>query len=97
MSKWTPGPWFERGFQIREDGGALVAEAWSGIPADAVDASQLNRAEAQHANARLIAAAPEMVEMLQLALATDHMDEDDPLFVSSRDRIRALLARLEAE
>ena len=40
------------------------------------------------------AAAPEMAGLLQLALDTDHMDEDDPLFIASRDRIRALLERI---
>ena len=83
MNKWTPGKWevVPENEMIVSDSGDVVVYETNTNPHDA----------------RLIAAAPEMYDLLQLALSTDHMDEDDPLFIESRDRIRALLARIEGE
>lgn len=94
MSKWTPGKWVVDGLAIRSGDGAMIAEAWSGIRADAVDSTQLYRAEAQTANARLIAEAPAMAELIQRYLAS----ADSPLGMAAISDIdadaRALLERI---
>lgn len=65
MNKWTPGPWAVDAELIRGANLAIVASTWSGIRGDASDATPSDRARAMEANARLIAAAPEMAEVLE--------------------------------
>lgn len=94
MSKFTPGPWTVRRFD--GDGRPIGIDNRRGSVCTFPRAIGKN-SDCLDDTARLIAAAPEMAELLELALSTDHMDEDDPLFIASRDRIRALLARIEGE
>lgn len=67
-SKHTPGPWVVKGRLVeapfRLDLG--VAQAIAGMTAGSRGASQITVPEAE-ANARLIAAAPDMLEALKLA------------------------------
>jgi len=91
MSKFTPGPWLI----TEQDPPEIHGNDERRTVVCITTAPRSN--EWNMADARLIAAAPEMYEALQLALDTDHMDEDDPRFVASRNRIRALLARIDGD
>ena len=70
MSKHTPGPWMINGYDIipqgiRKDSTAILARVYHSYnPASNGGAYDL-RDLPQEANARLIAAAPEMLETLQ--------------------------------
>lgn len=83
MSKWTPGPWFIRAeryrfIQVRAHGGGIAH-------LDTIDGEGA-------ANARLIAAAPEMAELLADWLRDSATADttDSPL----ESRARALLSRI---
>lgn len=96
MSKWTPGPWAHSktsniSNMVVGPNNSCVATVQAEYVARKTVA-QLDKEQA--ANIALIAAAPEMAELLQLALDTDNLDEDDPVFAHSRDRIHALLERI---
>lgn len=63
---WSPGPWEVEKLnpqQVRMKGGICVAFASEGVIAGAGGTYRIDHAEAK-ANARLIAAAPELVEAL---------------------------------
>jgi len=96
MSKHTPGPWTaepEEAIRVRApDGGAVAILGWlrgrDGLsgrrPADEV-----------LANARLIAAAPELLEIVQMILG----EGGNPMssLAGVEKRARALLRRIEGE
>ena len=91
MSDWTPGPW-----EVFQD----FVKAVHGKPA--IDGSellpvlQLSRGVNMEANARLIAAAPEMAELLaewESSYDRPRTDEDADILRATR----ALLARLEGK
>ena len=80
MNKWTPGPWSINHFvDIRGPENQPIA--------------LLSASVQTKANARLIAAAPEMAELLEI------MAERAPGHISTRhgDKARALLARINGE
>ncbi len=95
MSKHTPGPWnFEAmkrgdGFNIVVDGGT-IAQTWGG---------NKQRSNEQGPNARLIAAAPELLKFVEQwaghHLNCDYLDEGNPRtdctcgYDKSRDEILA--------
>jgi hypothetical protein len=79
MSKRTPGPWALRGYQIRADAGI----------GPHVATYQINIADG-----RLIAAAPEMFEMLLGACTSLDAAENASRSHCTADHIRACLARL---
>lgn len=94
MSKWTPGPWnypeHPKGVSTliyAELGGNPeafpVASATYGVPD-----------EERKANARLIAAAPELLEVAHLILAEDLLDFLPEEYVS---RVRAAIAKATGE
>jgi len=98
VGKWTAGPWSvtDRGdlLRIREEASdAVIATTDDGGHPD----ETIFDHEQQLANARLIAAAPEMAEALQQGvvaiLATNPMDrtEAEQVFL---DRAQALLAKI---
>ena len=59
MSKHTPGPWHSCDHRVGRQDGARIADTWSSaVPRDE-----------QAANARLIAAAPELLEALKTVTA----------------------------
>lgn len=93
MSKHTPGPWnigTKNGARVwSENGETLIADA---------DVSESLRKEIKKANARLIAAAPELLEMLCTALPFIEDAELDPAYKAGHvaaisEQIRALIAK----
>ncbi len=48
-----------------------------------------------HPDARLIAAAPELLEALKTLYAEEHRDDDDPILNEARNRARAAIAKAE--
>lgn len=90
----TPGPWEIKEFggpQISGPDGYAVATMWGALSVDELKGQDL-------ANARLIAAAPDLVEALEKALK--YLDGSNPLNVSGgyrncdlRDDLRAALAK----
>ena len=83
-TKHTPGPWKEDGFKITDSKGKLICRVDSEGGSDAFDM----------ANARLIAAAPELLEGLK-ALADIAEDEDNyPTFT---ERARKAIAKATEE
>jgi hypothetical protein len=118
---WTPGPWFYRpeknddwGWVRGGDSGHLVACARAGRTLHENDLADFRtrKADPYEANARLIAAAPEMAEVLE-ELASDLEAEINARYAYrdrypteqkawERDlepvhRARALLARIKGE
>ena len=85
MFKHTPGPWHTYGCTIRDADDAWIAHT---------DTTERLRAELT-ANARLIAAAPELVKALKamLSLRAPATSEHDAV----RQIARALLARIEGD
>lgn len=61
--KGTPGPWVVNGCRVEGDDGALIAGVFDGAY------SQVTDRETEDANARLIAAAPELLGALQYLMA----------------------------
>lgn len=89
MSKWTPGPWET----LAEDGFTVIGYVPTdpdGEPSMVVisDASASMPDEMARANARLIAAAPEMAELLALVV-----DGAEAMGWDVGPKIRALLAK----
>lgn len=87
MSKHTPGPWLQsyepdaKGCVIRAKGG-YIGQTYGGLDDD------------NAANARLIAAAPEMYELLStLVLSARNGEVDYPAYTAAE----ALLKRIEGE
>jgi hypothetical protein len=106
MTEWTPGPWKHHlGLKTEwattrgsvRDGYYVIwdeAETW---PVAQLPGSLSNRPELTEANARLIAAAPEMAELLEEYAALVHSD-----YCGTREHrrcvdVRALLARIKGE
>ncbi len=90
MSKHTKGPWTASGFDeeytdqinIKGDGFYVAAAIWMGNPGE------------QEANARLIAAAPELLEALEAVL---QQVDDDSSYEEMRADIRAAIAKATGE
>jgi len=92
MSKWTPGKWW---VGYSESGAVVAVVNESG---DRYFVAHINEgypnAEQSEANARLIAAAPEMAELLDDACAALEMGEAETRSYVAL-QIRALLARID--
>jgi hypothetical protein len=97
MSKYTPGPWFHLGM------GDIVQKAddYCGDIKD-IAAVYLTLGEEDEANARLITAAPELLEMLCTALPFVEDAELDPAYKAGHAaqvaaQIRTLIAKATGE
>lgn len=102
--KWTPGPWVvdaddrDYGACVRTSAEPCVSVAWCG-PASAVSAfgSYSVLLEEVHANARLIAAAPDLAEALEAVIADITADNDTWAPDSSVELARAALAKARGD
>lgn len=83
---WTPGPW-----ALGEEGSCFRLIHADGIVVADCDYEQIVGAVECDANARLIAAAPELVEALRCLLDDSHSYESEGY---ARDHARALLAKI---
>ena len=94
MTTYTPGPWNVTGLYVRERNGGLIAsilDLWHG---------QRTPKAKKNANARLISAAPELLEALENIVAAMETDEEaaptaswmDNLYASV-DAARAIIAK----
>ena len=86
QSKHTPGPWTfvgpSPGGTACDDGGDYAIIQGRGIIAEAIHHVDVGRTEDALANARLIAAAPDMLEALESVYERLHQDDTyvgDPL------------------
>lgn len=62
----TPGPWvLGSKYSVETKEGAVIAECWSGIHGFKQDVTGEERSIAMKANARLISAAPDLLEALK--------------------------------
>jgi hypothetical protein len=92
MSKFTPGPW-EVEFMADRDGDWFSIEApmvgRSGTVADTYNRDHVIEADEDRANARLMAAAPDLLEACMAMVATfhDHLDRDESSLAMAREAI----------
>ena len=95
MYKFTPGPWFITGNMTRyieaRIGGGLIQEVAACGPTEADN----GYGEQQMANARLIAAAPELLEALEYMLETN--ESGDNAGDQARAQARAAIAKARGE
>ena len=96
MSKHTPGPWFAVGAQVEIEDDS-VPDICTCDP-QVMRQSHLDwHPRTAEANARLIAAAPDLLEALEEAL--EDWDNDEPDFVRLEwaDKARAAIAKAKGE
>lgn len=97
MSKHTPGPWRKGNANYCHKifaGDQAIAEVWGSTRGRRISA---RHAEAQ-SNARLIAAAPEMLDVLKATytmLFNEGLAESQPWVNRGLDQIRAAIAKAE--
>lgn len=88
--RWTPGPWYIRertgGFTIWSDHGAVTSTTITPLSS--------RRAEGE-ANARLVAAAPDLYEALEMVRDANESDPHIP--PSALAKIHAALAKARGE
>lgn len=91
MDKHTPGPWEEHPI----DSTAIQVRAGGAVVAEVATASYYTRLSAEQvANARLIAAAPELLEALEgLLSALDRQMTDPDRLFRSKTAARAVAAK----
>ena len=91
MSKHTPGPWntMVSGGSVWSSGGEWVCD-----PSD----RHAYPTDTQRANARLIAAAPDMLEALEAVVAWQDGDGDFNLHaIAAEEQVRAAIAKAKGE
>lgn len=95
LNKFTPGPWFVSGSMTRyveaRIGGGTIQEVAACGPTDADG----GYGEQQHANARLIAAAPDLLEALEHLV--NHIDVTGSLSILSTGKARAAIAKARGQ
>ena len=89
MSEFTKGKW-----SIDRDGSAIFSDSEDCYVAEL---SPANSDEQVVANARLIAAAPEMYELLKICAKTEEPASYIPAFLDLKDKARELLARIDGK
>ena len=91
--KHTPGPWYAEKKNVHT--GSVATCHWDGE--DWWEVYSLNWADGSaEANARLIAAAPDLLEALEEALedwGDDHFDEEYPYRIEWADKARAAIRK----
>ena len=100
LDRHTPGPWKE-GYYTGDIYAELVAgHSWSRIAAVTGEASGLITPDEAEANARLIAAAPDMLEALEQAWHLIHSfgpKPKDSTYTIVADKARAAIAKAKGE
>jgi hypothetical protein len=96
MTKHTPGPWKAEIDEQVPERGAVYVEGPQGWLNQAVADCGFNDVETDEANARLIAAAPELLEALQSLVASceKHLAFRKPTNPVTRDRMAAARAAI---
>jgi hypothetical protein len=107
-AKHTPGPWVRRNIASARD--IYIAEANDGgAPSVAIVPTRVSRlADEEDANARLIAAAPDLLAALRRIVASDdahatlHAPDDDDIarmveYAAAFDNARAAIAKATGE
>ena len=106
MSKHTPGPWFVAynyghmtGVRAKnEDIGRWVAQAWCQTSQPTSADAHARQVEQNEANARLIAAAPELLEALQACeMRLTHLAQDSHPVIEELKQARAAIAKATGE
>ncbi len=88
-AKHTPGPWIADGYNVRVRNGRYVAYTGPSHTPDSEYPKQCS--EEDKANARLIAASPELLEALEKAVSRQGFSNDD--LISAR----AIIAKAKGE
>lgn len=91
QSKPRPGPWELYPVTGKSGKNKLALRAYAGR--HICDISIYDDEDA--ADARLIAAAPELLAALKLLSAEEWRDDDDPILISAREQARAAIAKAE--
>ena len=100
MNKHTPGPWDyapcmnfgHKSFQIHQKDGAPYTPYYS----DVATTERGENAEVQEANARLIAAAPQMLEALEAVAPLLHWLDQEQNVTMAGDMLPKVLAAIAA-
>ena len=92
MSKHTPGPWF-----VTEGGQYIEASRYEHGGRQIVGKPQGDNPEQWNANARLIAAAPELLEALQSVVAWMDAPDESAFSDTQLDCVRAAIAKATGE
>jgi hypothetical protein len=86
MSRHTPGPWI---YHWDGEGGAFVSGGGTAI------ADTVGPTECRKANARLIAAAPEMLEALDIVVGCLLWNKQDEASIEVMRRVNSVRAKAE--
>jgi hypothetical protein len=96
MSAHTPGPWVAHCDDPRSKNGMALVVAHKGRGTMSIDATRSGASFAEDcANARLIAAAPDLLAALKTLAAAEFRDDDDPILIAARGEARAAIAKAE--
>ena len=89
MATATPGPWSAVNNPSSNYGLEVIADVKVKAKRVVCRVSGPDR----DANARLIAAAPELLAALKLLSAEERRDDDDPILISAREQARVAIAK----
>ena len=100
MSKHTPGPWEANGYHIRQriTGSRSIAEvAYTGPHHTPPHEYPKSCRLVDEANARLIAAAPDLLEALEAIMGSDLFEWNGSAAFWLQDKVRASIAKAKGE
>ncbi len=100
MSKHTPGPWEANGYHIRQrvTGTRSIAEvAYTGPHHTPAHEYPKSCRLVDEANARLIAAAPDLLEALEAIMGSDVFEWNGSAAFWLQDKVRAAIAKAKGE
>jgi hypothetical protein len=100
MSKHTPGPWEANGYHIRQrvTGTRSIAEvAYTGPHHTPPHEYPKSCRLVDEANARLIAAAPDLLEALEAIMGSDVFEWNGSAAFWLQDKVKAAIAKAKGE
>lgn len=100
MSKHTPGPWEANGYHIRQrvTGTRSIAEvAYTGPHHTPPHEYPKSCRLVDEANARLIAAAPDLLEALEAIMGSDIFEWNGSAAFWLQDKVKAAIAKAKGE